>query len=112
MFSILIICINLLFAELMQIADKIGKKQVKGATLKPTLTMAAPSPGGTSKSIVKSKLLVSTSEDIDSDHLSLLLEKAMDMEIDKDFSVSFVGSRNCLVILERKLSDEGTVPEL
>ena len=106
---ILIIRVNLLFAELTQIADKIGKKQMKGATLKPTLTMAAPSPIVSGMTMVKSKskLLVTTSEDIDLDHLSLLLEKAMNMEIDKDFSVSLVGSRNYLVIIERKLSEEG-----
>ena len=106
---ILIIRINFLFAELMQIADKIGKKQVKGATLKPTLTMAAPSPNVTGMTMIKSKskLLVSTSEDIDLDHLSLLLEKAMNMEIDKDFSVTLVGSRNYLVVVDRKLSEEG-----
>ena len=106
---ILIIRVNFLFAELMQIADKIGRKQVKGATLKPILTMAAPSPIVTGMTMIKSKskLLVSTSEDIDLDHLSLLLEKAMSMEIGKDFSVSVVGSRNYLVVLDRKLSEEG-----
>ena len=71
--------------------------------------MAAAPPLVTGKTRVKSKILVCTSKDIDSDYLSLLLAKFMDMEIGKDFNVVFYGCRNCLILLERKLPKEGTV---
>ena len=91
----------------MQIIKKLGKKQVKGTPLKPTLALVPPVTKAMPKK--KWKLLVSTSEQIDSEHLLLLLENATSMENDQDFSVSFVGGRDCVVTLEQNLSDEGTV---
>lgn len=55
----------------------------------------------------KFKLLVTTSEPIDTEHLSLFLEKAMDMKSNTDFYINVVGPKDWVVTLERTLSDEG-----
>ena len=95
---------------MIQIAEKIGKKQVKGTPLKPTLAMLSHIPSVViAKSNKKTKLLVTASEDIDSEHLILLLENALKMENDKHFVVSIVGSKICVVTIEHNLSDEGNV---
>ena len=100
------IILTITIAELHQIAEGIRQKQVKGVKLKPTLTMPMSSPIVTMED-TNSKLLVSTLEDTDIDYLTLLLEKAMNMDSDTDFSVSFVENCSYLVTFERNLSEKG-----
>ena len=90
-------------------AEMIGMKQVREIPLKPPLSMVPPPilPTTKAKPNKKSRLLVTTSEPIETEHLSLLLEKAMGMKINEYFYINFVGTKDCVVTLVKSLSDEG-----